>query len=251
MSCQQTTSYNFICFNKIDNEGDEIMSSPTRISVYTDASLNRRNLQEGVGGGGVCLIPGELSGSEKEEIITFSQVCLEMTDINEGEAWIAHTLIKWINDNFSKEVPVRMHLDSADVLNRTETLQKNGKWFCDCSPEDTLLYECNGNINIATRLWGARFRNEKIRARSNCCKYCGGKSGGDNELSQTVKIQNQVQEFFNELEERTGLIELVKVPAHKNCWGNNMADILAKSGRKLEGIQLEIGFDCVDEGNVF
>jgi len=206
--------------------------------VYSDASLNPSNLQEGVGGGGVCLVPGDLSGSGKNEIITFSQLFPDLRDINEGEAKMVLELMKWINNSFPSDVLVRIHTDSASILERMESLQKENKWFCNCSPEEELYYMCEGNISVAVGLWEARFR-ENAR-----CKYCGGRAERG-VLSQTTRIQNHVQELMNEIDKRSGIVELVKVPAHKNCYGNNLADMLAKSGRKLEGVRLEIEFSRV------
>jgi ribonuclease HI len=56
-----------------------------------------------------------------------------------------------------------------------------------------------------------------------------------------VQVQRQVERFYD-IARYHGVVNVYKVAAHKKCWGNNYADMLAKWGRKMDG-KLEIEFN--------
>jgi ribonuclease HI len=200
-----------------EDSEDTVMLQKGEINVYSDASLDPKNRKAGTGGGGVIIVPEILAG--KDSVVKFSAKFDEITDINVAEAKMACILMKWVCVNYPNTT-VNIYLDSLSVIQRSGDMIIDGKpMLCDC---------CDEGIQFIPNRSG------------NFCKRCGGHidKGG-----VSYEIQSQVLKFVNILEKYEGVVNISHVKAHKNNWGNNMADLLAKKGRR-NAENLEIEFTC-------
>lgn len=193
---------------EIQDGEDTIMLQKGAINLYSDASFDRKVPNQGSGGGGVIIVPEILAGNDT--VVKFSAKFPKITDINIAEAKMACILMQWVCENYSRTT-INIYLDSQSVIQRSNSILIEGApVLCTCC--DT----------------GKKFLPNRS---GNFCKRCGGHI---DQCNKSYDIQMQVVEFVNLLESYEGVVNVSHVKAHKNSWGNNLADALAKKGRKSD-----------------